>query len=58
MANITARQKQLFIGAITAAAVGVITYLLGQGAIDPTIATALNAIIAGLGGYTTVKTNT
>jgi len=55
MNNVTARQKQLFIGALVAAVVGVVTYLLGQGAIDPTIAVLINTVVGGLGGYTAVK---
>lgn len=53
--TITTRQKQLAIGAFTAAVVAVVTYLLGQGAIDPNIAVLINAVVGGIGGATAVK---
>jgi len=47
----TDRNLRLLIGAIAAAAAGVVTYLAGQGILTLELATGLNALIAGLAGY-------
>lgn len=45
------RNPRILIGALSAAAVAVVTYLLGEGVITAEIATIANALIAGAAGY-------
>jgi hypothetical protein len=52
----TDRTQRILFGAVAAAAVAVVTYLAGQGVLTIELAAALNAIIAGVGGYLVPKT--
>ena len=49
------RTFRLLVGAAGAAAAAVVTYLLGQGIVTVEVATAVNAIIAGVAGYLAPK---
>jgi hypothetical protein len=55
--NLSDRTKQLIVGAVAAALIGAVTYLLGQGAIPAEWAVLINTLLGFGGGAAVIKSS-